>query len=164
LFSKVFGGSSDNIQVALDQIKKMSDSENVTFYSDPNTPLIALRSGDIDIAMYFDGRAWAEHDTANPKVGYINPAPGAVAFPNMVQLVKNASPLAIQFVRELAAADGQTCFGNAMQYTASNTKVKYLPNVQARVATDDNSLWVDFDDIAKNTPTWIETWNKQIGR
>jgi putative spermidine/putrescine transport system substrate-binding protein len=164
LFSKIFGGSSDNVQAALDQIKKMSDSGNVTFYSDPNTPLIALRSGDIDIAMYFDGRAWAEHDTANPKVGYLNPAPGAVAFPNMVQLVKNASPLGIQFVKELAAADGQACFSNAMQYTASNTKVKYLPNVQPRIATDDNSLWVNFDDVAKNTPTWIEMWNKQIGR
>jgi hypothetical protein len=37
--------------------------------SDPNSQM-ALRSGDIDIAMYFDGRAWAEHDANNPDIGY----------------------------------------------------------------------------------------------
>ena len=164
LFTKIYGGSYDNIQPALDQVKRMQASGNVTFYSDPNTPLMALRSGDIDIAMYFDGRAWAEHDANNPDIGYLNPAPGAVGYPNMAHKVKNGSPLGLQFMNALASVEGQTCFSNAMQYTASNINVKYLPKVQPRIATEEQSIWLSFDDIAAAAPQWVETWNKQIGK
>ncbi|WP_051481426.1 extracellular solute-binding protein [Paraburkholderia nodosa] len=164
LFNQLYGGSPTNIQPALDQIKRMRDSKNVTFFNEPNAPLNAIRNGDIDIAMYYDGRAWSEHDTSNPDIAWINPAPGSVAFPNMAVKVKNGSPLGTQFLNELASAQGQSCFANAMQYTASNTKVSYDAVVKPRIATVDKSIWVNFDDIGKYVPQWIESWNKQIGR
>ena len=164
LFTKVYGGSSTNIQPALDQIKRMSASGNATFYSDPNTPLMSMRSGDVDIAMYYDGRAWAEHDANNPDIGFISPSPGSVAFPNMAQKVRNGSPLGLQFLNELASADGQSCFVNAMQYAASNLHVKYDTRVAPRVATQDKSIWVEFEQVSEHSPQWIEQWNKQIGR
>lgn len=164
LFNQIYGGSPTNIQPALDQVKRMRDSKNVTFFSDPNAPLNAMRNGDIDIAMYYDGRAWAEHDASNPDIAWINPSPGSVAFPNMAVKVKNGSPLGTQFLNTLASAQGQACFANAMQYTASNTKVQYDAKVKPRIATVDRSIWVNFDDIGKYVPQWIEAWNKQIGR
>jgi putative spermidine/putrescine transport system substrate-binding protein len=164
LFAKLYGGSLDNVQPGLDEIKKMQKSGNVTFYSEPNSPLIALKSGDIDMAMYFDGRAWAEHDANNPDIGYENPQPGAVAFPTMVQKVKNGSPLGFQFMNEIASASGQSCFANAMQYSASNKNVKYADKVAQRVAKDNDSMWLPFDVISQKTPQWVEQWNKQIGR
>ncbi len=164
LFAKVFGGRVDNVQASLDQIKRLRDSGNVVFYSEPNSPLVALRSGDIDMAMYFDGRAWAEHDAGTSAIGYTNPAPGAVAWPNMAQKVKNSSPLGWKFMDTLASVEGQNCFANAMQYAASNQNVKYSDKVKPRVATEEGSLWISFDDVARNTPAWIEMWNKQIGR
>lgn len=164
LFANVYGGNLENVQPGLDQIKRLKASGNVTFYSEPNSPLVALKSGDVDIAMYFDGRAWAEHDANNPDIGYLNPKPGAVAFPTMVQKVKNGSPLAYQFMNELASADGQSCFANLIQYSASNSKVKYSDQVKPRVAQDGDSLWLSFDTISKKTPQWVEMWNKQIGR
>jgi putative spermidine/putrescine transport system substrate-binding protein len=164
LFAQLYGKSLDNVQPGLDQIKRLADSGNVTFYSEPNSPLVALKSGDVDIAMYFDGRAWAEHDASNPDVGYLNPAPGAVAFPTMVQKVKNGSPLGYQFMNTLASAEGQSCFANLIQYSASNKNVKYSEKVAPRVASDSDSMWVDFSAVAKKTPQWIEMWNKQIGR
>jgi putative spermidine/putrescine transport system substrate-binding protein len=51
-----------------------------------------------------------------------------------------------------------------MQYTASNVNVKYLPKVQPRIATEEQSIWLSFDDIAAAAPQWVETWNKQIGK
>ncbi|HEY0295280.1 MAG TPA: extracellular solute-binding protein [Bordetella sp.] len=164
MLAKVYGGDLDNVQPALDQIKRMRDSGNVTFYNDPNTPLASLRQGDIDIAMYFDGRAWAEHDAGAPMIGYLNPEPGAVAFPNLVQKVKNGSPLGWDFVNDLAGAEGQACFANAMLYAASNKNVKYDPKVEPRVAVAEKSVWFPSDKIVANTPKWIEMWNKQIGR
>jgi putative spermidine/putrescine transport system substrate-binding protein len=164
LFNRLYGGTAQNIQPSLDRIKRMRDSKNVTFFSDPNTPLNALRSGDIDIAMYYDGRAWAEHDSSNPDIGWINPTPGSVAFPNMAVKVKNGSPLGYQFLNALSSAAGQSCFSNAMQYTASNRDVHYSAQVKPRVATVDGSIWVDFEEIGKFVPQWIEAWNKQIGR
>ncbi|KND62146.1 ABC transporter, periplasmic spermidine putrescine-binding protein PotD [Candidatus Burkholderia verschuerenii] len=164
LFNQLYGGSPTNIQPALDQVKRMRDSKNVTFFSDPNAPLNAMRNGDIDIAMYYDGRAWAEHDSGNPDIAWVNPGPGSVAFPNMAVKVKNGSPLGTQFLNELASAEGQSCFANTMQYTASNTKVTYELKVKPRIATVDGSIWVNFEDIGKYVPQWIEAWNKQIGR
>lgn len=164
LFAVVYGGNLQNVQPGLDQIKRMADSGNVTFYSEPNSPLVAMKSGDVDIAMYFDGRAWAEHDASNPDIGYLNPAPGAVAFPTMVQKVKNGSPLAYQFMNIVASSEGQSCFANRIQYSASNKNVKYSDKVKPRVAKDEDSMWLPFQEIAKLTPRWIEMWNKQIGR
>ncbi|SDV48973.1 extracellular solute-binding protein [Chitinasiproducens palmae] len=164
LFAMVYGGSLDNVQPGLDQIKRMQKSGNVTFYSEPNSPLVALKSNDVDIAMYFDGRAWAEHDANNPDIGYLNPKPGAVAFPTMVQKVKNGSPLGLQFMNVIASAEGQSCFANLIQYSASNAHVKYSDRVAARVPQDGESMWLPFDVISKKTPQWVEMWNKQIGR
>jgi len=164
LFAQIYGGSLDNVQPGLDQIKRMKDSGNVTFYSEANSPLLALKSGDADIAMYFDGRAWAEHDASNPDIAYLNPQPGAVAFPTMVQKVKNGSPLAYQFMNVLASSEGQSCFANILQYSASNSQVKYSASVAPRIAKDDDSMWLSFDTVSKKTPAWIELWNKQIGR
>lgn len=164
LFATVYGGGLDNPQAGLDEIKKMQKSGNVTFYSEPNSPLIALKSGDIDIAMYFDGRAWAEHDSNNPDIGYVNPAPGAVAFPTMVQKIKNGSPLGFQFMNVVASAEGQSCFANLIQYSASNKNVKYSDKVAPRVAQDGDSMWLPFETVSQKTPQWVEMWNKQIGR
>lgn len=164
LFAMLYGGSLDNAQPGLDQIKRMVDSGNVTFYSEPNSPLTAIKAGEIDMAMYFDGRAWAEHDANNKDIGYLNPKPGAVAFPTMVQKVKNGSPLGYQFINMLASNEGQTCFANRMQYSASNKNVVYIDAVKPRIAKDEESMWLDFQQVSKLTPTWVEMWNKQIGR
>jgi putative spermidine/putrescine transport system substrate-binding protein len=164
LFGHVYGGSIENVQPGLDQIKRMRDSGHVTFYSEPNSPLVALRSGEIDMAMYFDGRAWAEYDAGTTVIGFTNPAPGTVSWPSMAQKVKNGSPLGFQFMDMLASAEGQACFANAMQYPASNMNVKYSDKLKPRIAPADRSLWISFDDVAKNAPQWIEAWNKQIGR
>ncbi|WP_459615082.1 extracellular solute-binding protein [Bordetella sp. 2513F-2] len=164
LFANLYGGNLENVQPGLDQVKRMSDSGNVIFYSEPNSPLVAMKSGDIDIAMYFDGRAWAEHDANNPDIAYLDPKPGAVSFPTMVQKVKNGSPLGFDFMNVIASDEGQTCFANKMGYSASSKNVKYEDRVKPRVASDDTSLWLPFPEIARNTPSWVELWNKQIGR
>lgn len=164
LFSMIYTDTMDDVQTALDIVKNMRDSGNVTFYNDPNTPLAAVRQGDLDMAMYFDGRAWAEHDAGADMIGYVSPAPGSVAFPNMAQKVKNGSDLGYEFLNELASVGGQTCFSNAMLYAGSNENIVYDPKVKPRVATAETSVWVPFEDIADHAPEWIEMWNKQIGR
>lgn len=164
LYTIVYDTKLENVQPALDQIKRMRDSGNAVFYSDPNAPLNALRTGDVDMAMYFDGRAWTEHDAGTKQIGFINPAPGAVATSSMAQKVKNGSPLAWQFLNVLASAEGQGCFAEAIQYPAANRNVQYSAKLKARIAPEDRTLWPSYDEISKHTPAWIELWNKQIGR
>ena len=164
LFAHIYGGSLENAQPGFAQIKRMADSGNVTFYSEPNSPLVALKSGDIDMAMYYDGRAWTEHDTNNPDIGFIYPKPGAVPLPTMVQRVKNSSPLSLPFMNEIASVEGQTCFANKIQYFASNMNVQYTEPLKSRVPTDADTLWLSFGDMSRLTPKWVEMWNKEIGR
>jgi putative spermidine/putrescine transport system substrate-binding protein len=164
MFTLSHGGELSNVQPTLDLIKKMKDSGNVKFFSDINAPLAALRSGQADMAMYFDGRAWAEHDANNKDIAYLNPEPGAVPFPSMVMKVKGGSPLALEFMNTIASVEGQTCFANTMQYAVANTKVTYGDQLASRVASEEDTMWLNFDDVLKYTPEWIEMWNKQIGR
>jgi putative spermidine/putrescine transport system substrate-binding protein len=158
------GGDLNNVQPTLDLIKKMRESGNLKFFTDINAPLAALRSGEADVAMYFDGRAWAEHDTNNKNISYLNPAPGAVPFPSMMMKVKGASPLALQFLNTVSSVEGQSCFANTMQYAVANTKVTYGDTLKSRIASDSETMWLNFDEVLKHTPQWIEMWNKQIGR
>ncbi|WP_157642264.1 hypothetical protein [Burkholderia ubonensis] len=51
-----------------------------------------------------------------------------------------------------------------MQYPASNTKGTCDAKVNPCIATVYKSIWVNFDDIGKYVPQWIESWNKQIVR
>jgi putative spermidine/putrescine transport system substrate-binding protein len=164
LFAKLYGGSVDNVQPGLDQVKRMLDSGHVSFYNEPNSPLVAMKSGDTDIVMFLSGRAWAEHDN-NPDIAYLDPKPGAVAFVSMVQKIKNGSPLGFEFMNMLASAEGETCFANKMGYGVPNKNVKYSASVQPFVEEDASTLiFMPFADIARNTPKWVELWNKQIGR
>lgn len=164
LFATLYGGSVDNITPGLEQIRRMKDSGNLVFFNDVNEFLSLLKSGDIDIGMYYDGRTWAFHDEGNPTISYYNPKPGAVINPTMLQKVKNGSPLGWQLIDVMLSADAQACWGNKMQYGMSNTKVHFSDKVAPRVPRLDDILEGPYDEIPKHTAAWIEQWNRTIGR
>lgn len=164
-FAQLRGGDVENIEPGIAVIKEMESSGNLEFWSDPNQVLNGLMSGEFDVAMYWDGRAWAFIDDGNQeKFGYLSPLPGAVAAMTWIQVVKNADPLALEFVNSTLSKDVQGCFGSSIRYGVGNADAEFKPEVKDQITKFEQLVFPPFVEIAPLQSQWIETWNKEIGR
>ncbi|MDE1991201.1 MAG: extracellular solute-binding protein [Rhizobiaceae bacterium] len=163
--SKLSGGDERNAQPGLDRIKKMMAGGALSFWSDPNQVLTALASGEVDAAMYWDGRSWAFiNDGKHPEFKYVTPEPGGPATFTWIQKVKNGSDLSWKFIGIAMSAEGQGCFANKTRYGVSNLKAVFDPAVEPTITKYENLAIPSYRDINKSREAWIEAWNKQIGR
>lgn len=163
-FNDVLGGKGADIAPAIAKLKAMRDSGNVVFWNDVNQFLTQLQSGEAEIGIYWDGRAWAAKDGGFKALNFVYPEPGGVISPTVVQKVKNGSPLAWDFINFLFEPDRQSCWAAAIQYPVVNTKAEYKPEQKARMPSWQSVRWPPFAEILANNAQWVETWNKQIGR
>jgi len=152
----------DNIGPALQKIKAMRDSGNLLFWNDVNEFLSLIKTRQVDIGMYWDGRTWAFHDEGNPDVRYYNPQPGAPISSSFIQKVKNGSPLAYDFINTVLSPQAQGCWGSAMRYAMSNTKAEYTPEVKDQITPTSQILVAPYEQIGQKAGAWIEQWNKTI--
>ncbi len=164
LLAHVYGGSAENADIAFQKVSAMRRSGNLVFWSDNNQVLNQLQSGEIDIATYWDGRAWAFIDGGHPDYAFSVLAPGAPVSPSAMARVRNGSPLAWQFLNLAMSTEAQTCFGNTIQYGMANRNVVFRPDVAPHITPPDQLLWAPYGEIARRTPGWVERWNKEIGR
>lgn len=161
-FADMYGGNVDNIQPGIDIVKKMRASGNMGFWSDPNQVLNSMKSGDIDIAMYWDGRAWSFIDDGNKEFKYYNPEDGAVAAMTWIQKIKNGSDLAYDYINFALSTEAQSCFGSAIRYGVGNAKASFDPMVQHQITKFKELIFPPFKDIPSRQARWVETWNKEI--
>jgi putative spermidine/putrescine transport system substrate-binding protein len=163
LLAHSLGGSVENVDIAFQKINEMRRSGNLVFWSDNNQVLNQLQAGEIDIATYWDGRAWAFIDAGHPDYGFAIPSPGAPVSPSAMAKVRNGNPLGWQFLDMAMGAEAQSCFGNAIQYGVANRNAVFRPDVAPHITPPDRLLWAPFEEIARRTPAWVERWNKEIG-
>jgi len=163
-FATLNGGGLDNVQPGLDRIKAMQDSGNLSFWSEPNQVLNALQSGDVDLAMYWDGRSWAFIADGHPEYKYITPDPGVVVAVTWIQKVKNSPEIGWEFVNTSLSTEAQACFGTALRYGVANADVKFDPQIAAVITPADKLILPPFKDLPAKQSQWVEMWNKQIGR
>lgn len=164
LFAHVNGGGVNNFDPGFQVIRDMYRSKNLQFWSDPNAFLNLIKTGDIDIGMYWEGRTLAFKDQGNPEIAFINPAPGAVVNTAVVQKVKNGSPLGWEFIDVMMSPEPQACFGNFMQYRVSNTKAQMKPELVARLTKMETILLPPYEQIVPQNAVLVERWNKEIKR
>jgi putative spermidine/putrescine transport system substrate-binding protein len=163
MYSALYGGSTSNVSAGLAQIKRMVASGNLKFWTDANQVLNGLKSGEIDIAMYWDGRAWAFIDD-NPSFKYYTPEPGGVAAPTFMQKVKNSPDLAWEFIDVAMTAEPQACFANKIRYGVSNKNAVYDPKVKHQITDLTLLLAPPYQEFPKYQSQWVEQWNKEVGR
>ncbi|MBV8912632.1 MAG: extracellular solute-binding protein [Acetobacteraceae bacterium] len=163
-FAKLFGGDVNNIQPGLDAVKKMDKSGNLSFWTDPNAVLNGLKGGDIDMALYWDGRAYSFIDDGNKEFKYYSPEPGVVVAVTWLQKIKNSSPLGYQFANFALAPQQQSCFGSAIRYGVANKDAKFDPQAEPEITPTDILIVPPYKEITSKQGAWVEAWNKQIGR
>ena len=163
-FAKQYGGDVNNIQPGLDVVKKMEKSGNLSFWTDPNAVLNGLKSGDIDMALYWDGRAYSFIDDGNKEFKYYSPEPGVIVAVTWIQKIKNTTPLGFQFANFALAPQQQSCFGSAIRYGIANKDAKFDPKIAHEITPTDILVVPPYKEIMGKQGDWIEAWNKQIGR
>ena len=163
-FAKLFGGDVNNIQPGLAQVKRMLDSGNLSFWSDPNAVLNGMKSGDIDMALYWDGRAYSFIDAGNPEFGYYSPEPGVIVAMTWIQKVKGGSDLAYSFADFALGKEAQSCFGSAIRYGIANKDAVFDPKIAHEITDAKLLVFPPFKEVAALQGQWLEAWNKQIGR
>lgn len=163
-FNDALGGKVTDIAPAIAKIKALRDSGNVVFWNDVNQFLNQMQSGEADIGIYWDGRAWAARDGGFEALSFYYPQPGGVISPSIVQKVKNGRPLAWEFIDFALSPAPQSCFANTIQYAVVNSKATYNEKLKERVPSFKEVRWPPFAEISANMSRWVETWNKEIGR
>jgi putative spermidine/putrescine transport system substrate-binding protein len=163
-FATLFGGSVDNVEPGLAQIKRMSDSGNLSFWTDPNSVLNGLKSGDLDMALYWDGRAYSFIDDGNSDFKYYSPEPGVVVAMTWIQKIKNGSPLGYEFANVALSKEAQSCFGSAIRYGIANKDASFDPKIANEITPTKILIFPPYKEIGTLQGAWIEKWNKEIGR
>jgi putative spermidine/putrescine transport system substrate-binding protein len=160
-----YGGNLDDIGPGYAQIKRMLATGNLTLWLDPNQILNGLKSGDIDIAAYWDGRAWSFiDDPGNQNFKYYTPEPGAIVAMTWIQKVKGGSDLALDFINSALAKEPQSCFGSHIRYGTANAGAVYDPKVANEITDISQLIFPPFKDIPSRQGKWLEQWNKEVGR
>lgn len=165
LFAHLYADDNlDDITPALEKIKEMKDSGNLIFWNNVNEFLSQIKSGDVDIGMYWDGRSWAFHDEGNPNIDYINPKPGAPIASNFIQKTKGSPDLAWKLIDISLQSGPQGCWGSDLQYAMSNVNVKYTDQVAKRISPIDEILIPPYAEINNHSAQWTDQWNRMIGQ
>jgi putative spermidine/putrescine transport system substrate-binding protein len=164
MFAKTYGGGVDNIEPGLTQIKRMQTSGNLAFWSDPNSVLNGLKSGDIDMALYWDGRAYSFIDDGNSDFKYYSPDPGVVVAMTWIQKIKNGSPLGYAFANLALSKEAQSCFGSAIRYGIANKDASFDAKIAPEITPTQLLVFPPYKQIGTLQGAWIERWNKEIGQ
>lgn len=156
----VLGGSVDNVDPAFDAIKKMKS--NSVFWTGISDPLTLMESGEADIAIYVDGRAWAHYDSGAKWIRYINPTEGGVMQPSIAQKVKNGSDAAWEYINSLLSPVPQAEVAKRLNYGVSNAKVPYDDTLKTRITPWEQTRWPPFEKLGNLQAGWLERWNREI--
>lgn len=160
-FNDALGGKGEDISPFIDAMKKMRP--NVVFWGGMTDVLVHLESGEADIALYGDGRAWAHYFSGAEWMGYLNPEEGAAIEPVCCLIPNNADDAAWDFVNTMLDPKLQANFADITYFGMTNTKVEYSAKVRDLVTRWDKGRLVPSSQVADWTPAWIERWNKEIG-
>lgn len=162
MLANVYGGGVDNIEPGFDAIKRMKDSGNLRIWNDMNEFLSLIKTGEIDIGMYWEGRTWSFHDEGNPEVMFMRPAPGVVVNNAIIQKVKNGDESAWDYINIVLSTEGQSCFSTAIQYGSANLTAKIDGELAERIAKVEEIVWPPYEDIAPHVREWVERWNIEV--
>ncbi len=160
--AQAFGGSVAKPDIAFEKVRAMK-AYIPKFYADASEVVNMMATGEVNIATYIDGRAWAFHDKGNPWVGWVTPRKGGVFLSSQAMKVKNSAPESWDFINCLLDPTAQAGFAKAIQYPVTNSKVKYPPELIDRMGTQQDLIYPPQREIMKVVPAWVERWNKEIG-
>lgn len=158
LLSQQYGGSMD---VVFDRLKAAAPHV-VKFWTTPVEALNLFATRQVDLMVYWDGRSYDFIGKSNPWAGFYIPAPTTIAGSVLVAKVKNAPPVAWQYVNCVLSTAGQLGHAETILYGVTNEHVVYPDSIKDKVTSADRITIPPYDQIIDKIPGWIERWDKEM--
>lgn len=162
-FADTYGGGVDDIQPAIDVVNRMKDSGNLISWSSVTDFLNQMSTGEADIGMYWDGRAWAFIDKGNDWMEVVVPEDKAVMTCVAMNKVKNAPDSVWEYLNIVYEPGPMSCFSNHLQYGVTNRNVTYSDKMKSRITPWEETRHAPPRAVGQKAAEWIERWNKEVG-
>ncbi|MBM3600048.1 MAG: extracellular solute-binding protein [Alphaproteobacteria bacterium] len=131
------------------------------YWVSPVDALNMFAAKEIDILVYWDGRAYAFAEENKWAKAYI-PAPGAFQSAAMLAKPKGAPELAWQYVDCVLSPKAQLGHSHTVKYPIVNSKVEYPADLKAILTPLEKVRQPDFARIIERVPNWLDRWNREI--
>lgn len=153
-----YGG---NIDTAFTKMKAMQPSV-VKFWTDPSEALNLFATHQVDLLLYWDGRAHDFIEKGNDWAAYYNPAPKSLSTAMAIAKVKNGNPDAWVFINCVLDAQQELKHAQLVGYPVTNTQVVYPPKLKERMTPESDMLFLPYDKYVDQFPEWIDRWNREM--
>ena len=131
------------------------------YWDSPVDAMNMFAAGEVDIMVYWDGRAYSFAEE-NEWAGAYIPEPGAFQSAAMLGKVKNAPEKAWTYVDCVLSPEAQLGHSQMIKYPVVNSKVEY-PEDLAKVLTPlEKVRQPDFRSYIDKIPAWVERWNREV--
>jgi putative spermidine/putrescine transport system substrate-binding protein len=153
----------DEVDFAFEKLKEIKP-HILKFYAGAAEPADLLSSGQVDIALWFDGRTFGLQHGGADWLGFIYPEPKAIAGPLQIMKVKNAPDVAFDWINVCIDPIAQSAHSTAAPgYRLTNPKTEYPDWVRERLPSVDTLILPPGKELAEVRTEWVERWNKEIG-
>ena len=168
LLNRELGGSLDNPEPVMKRLREMKPYVT-KFYTSNAEPGTALISGEIDVAVWTDGRTNGVTNQ-HKHIQYFQPLPGSPMVNICMMKVKNGSPAAWEYLNCAADGKAQAAWNQFFPgYYGTARNIEYV--AASRALQDPSSLdksfknWIQvpWREMAKVRSVWMEAWTKSVG-
>ena len=149
------------IDTAFAKVKAM-EPYVTKFWTGPVEALNLFGAKEVDLVVYWDGRAHAFIEKGNPWAGYYNPAPRSLGVTVSVAKVKNSSEMAWSYIDCAISARAQLGHAKTLGYAITNKTVVYPPDLKQKISDVDQMVFLPYGDYIDQFPGWIERWNREV--
>lgn len=131
------------------------------YWVSPVEALNMFAAKEVDILVYWDGRAYAFAEE-NKWAGAYIPEPGAFQSAAMLAKVKNAPDNAWIYIDCVLSPKAQLGHATTIKYPIVNSKVAYPDDLKRVLTPLEMVRQPEFTSFMDKIPAWIERWNKEI--
>jgi putative spermidine/putrescine transport system substrate-binding protein len=131
------------------------------YWVSPVEALNMFAAKEIDILVYWDGRAYAFAEENKWAKAYI-PEPGAFQSAAMLAKPRGAPEAAWQYIDCVLSPKAQLGHAQMVKYPIVNSKVEYPADLKALLTPLEKVRQPDFARIIERVPGWLDRWNKEI--
>jgi putative spermidine/putrescine transport system substrate-binding protein len=165
--ARLNGGSIDNLEPGFQAIRELKPHV-MTFYTQADQVIPLIQRGDIAIAVWFSDRTAVAANSGVP-VAAVFPSEGAIGIQPSFAIPTGAhhKALAEQYIDLALSVEAQACVAQRQFLGPTNRKVELADDVARLVPYRDTveRLYFPPPEIqAASLPTWMDRWNREIGR
>jgi putative spermidine/putrescine transport system substrate-binding protein len=150
-----------NIDTAFAKMKAMQPYV-AKFWTTPVDALNLFAAKDVDLMVYWDGRAWAFIDDGNKWANFYLPEPNALGATLGFSKTKGSPDYAWAYIDCAISPDVQLGHLKTLRYAVTNPNVTIPDDLKGKISPVDKLVWPNYPEYIDKFAGWVERWNKEM--